>query len=403
MEYKKIKYLLLFIILILFLFGIIKLFSLSFDRGNFFPDYSSLRQGPSGTKILVESLKELPNIDLKRNFRPLSKISRGSNTTIFYLGGEKKGLYYNEDLLKEFNRLLLDGGRIVISFFPVKTKLYPLESHKNSHEDSTLAEYESTEQSCGSCGKISADFPKEWGVDFDQMLIDSTFNTTVRLAVPVEEFNEISSKPISWYTSLFFDKLGGAWKVLYKADVYPVIIEREFGKGSIVLVADSYFFSNEAMYKERHAELLSYLVSSNRTIIFDETHFNIFESPGIISLVKKYHLEGILFGLLIISFLFIWKNSVSFIPYGNSGLSESEDLKGNYAAQGFINILRKYIPPDNLIQICISEWEKSFKYNKKYFNKMKSIKQPLLNERIGKDNLLEIYKKISDELKRKEK
>ena len=45
----------------------------------------------------------------------------------------------------------------------------------------------------------------------------------------------------------------------------PVVIERQYGNGSIVLVADSFLVSNEALRSERHPRLLARLFAGPPT------------------------------------------------------------------------------------------------------------------------------------------
>jgi len=51
-----------------------------------------------------------------------------------------------------------------------------------------------------------------------------------------------------------------------------VVIERDFGKGSVVIATDSYFVSNESMEQDRHADLLAWLIGANKNVVFDEAH-----------------------------------------------------------------------------------------------------------------------------------
>ena len=65
---------------------------------------------------------------------------------------------------------------------------------------------------------------------------------------------------ISWHTNLYFEVFDDSWQTLYSVDDKPVIIERTMGKGTLVLCADSYFISNEALRSERHPQLLVWLL-----------------------------------------------------------------------------------------------------------------------------------------------
>ena len=92
---------------------------------------------------------------------------------------------------------------------------------------------------------------------------------------------------ISWHTALYFDDLDDFWRVVYTANGRPVVIERSYGKGSLVLLADSFFLSNEALRSERHPELLAWTLGESANVVFDETHLGIFKQPGVLGLIKK--------------------------------------------------------------------------------------------------------------------
>jgi hypothetical protein len=76
------------------------------------------------------------------------------------------------------------------------------------------------------------------------------------------------------------------------------------------------------------------------------------------SLMRKYRLHGLVAGLLVLAGLFIWKNSVSFVPpYPEPAATEA--VVGRDAAAGFINLLRRNLPADQLLRVCFEEWTKS--------------------------------------------
>jgi hypothetical protein len=67
-----------------------------------------------------------------------------------------------------------------------------------------------------------------------------------------------------------------------------VVVERQVGRGTIVMASDSYFLSNEALQRDRHADLLAWLVGSGTQVVFDEAHLGIVEKPGVATLMRKY-------------------------------------------------------------------------------------------------------------------
>jgi hypothetical protein len=151
---------------------------------------------------------------------------------------------------------------------------------------------------------------------------------------------------------------------VYAAAGKPVIIERTWGKGTLVLCADSYFLSNEAMRNERHPKLLTWLVGSGSTIIFSETHLGVMETPGVASLLRKYRLMWFVAALGTLALLFVWKNAVNFVPPHDAGFIAEERSEKDVMA-GLVNLLRQNIPSRDILPVCFEEWKKSFSHRQK--------------------------------------
>ena len=163
------------------------------------------------------------------------------------------------------------------------------------------------------------------------------------------------------HTSLCFTNLTNGWMTVYQRDQKtPVVVERKFGAGSVVLVADSYPFSNEAMFKDRSAPLLAWLLGSGRDAIFDEAHLGIVERPGLATLMRRYQLHGLIFSLLLVAGLFVWKNSLSLVPpHPETAAGAGPVVAGRDSASGLVNLMRRGIAPAEIINVCFAEWKKS--------------------------------------------
>jgi hypothetical protein len=190
--------------------------------------------------------------------------------------------------------------------------------------------------------------------------------------VTVESDDPALPPSISWHSGLVFTNLNQAWRIVYSRGSEPVLVERKFGSGSVVLSTDSYFISNEAMAKERHADLLAWVVSPSRRVVFDEAHLGIVQSPGVSTLIRKYRLHGLVVGLLLLAALFIWKNSVPFVPTrGNEALEAF--VAGRDSAAGFVNLLRRHVSSKELLNVCLVEWKKSFAHGKYSASRMRRV------------------------------
>jgi hypothetical protein len=164
---------------------------------------------------------------------------------------------------------------------------------------------------------------------------------------------------LSWPPALFFSRPGGEWRVLYRCDGTPCVMERKYGLGSVVIASDSYFLSNEAMRAERAPRLLAWLAGSRPRIVFDETHLGVRENPGIATLVRKYNLGGLLAAIAGLAALFVWHSTSPFLP-PKPDRDDAQIITGKDSAAGFVSLLQRGIPPSRLIEVCLGEWKKSF-------------------------------------------
>jgi hypothetical protein len=335
---KRASVIAIFLVAGFFIFGLIRLFNLRFETGDIYPRYSSLRADPLGTKALYESLDHI--VPTSRHLQPWSKLGEGRGSTLLFLGAEPEGLKFRKDELQRLESFIAGGGRLVISL---------VTQYRKRPAPITTGDEERL---------IPAG--ERWDFDFAYAALPKDEAGEYSHA-PARRLVEVSQLPlqITWHTAIYFRSLGSEWKTVYAiSNDLPVLIERRLGDGQIVICSDPYLFSNEALLAERRSELLSWLIGPARRVIFDETHLGIREEPGLATLARRYRLQGLAAALLVLALLFVWKNAVPFVPAGSS-ISESASIKGRETAAGFANLLRRNIPPGELIGICISEWKKS--------------------------------------------
>jgi hypothetical protein len=99
--------------------------------------------------------------------------------------------------------------------------------------------------------------------------------------------------------------------------------------------------------------------------------------PGVLRLIKNYRFHWFIFGVAILALLFIWKNSVYFVPPPKSSRSQQNKdfVSDRESTQGLISLLRRNIPKRRLLQICMREWERSIQPEKRFRgDKLKQIK-----------------------------
>ena len=370
----------------LFFYGVAQLFLLRYEKGDVYPPYSTLRSDPLGTKGLYEALDRLPALTASRNFRPLPRLQPATPITLVYAGVTHRAAWENREL-STFNALVLGGTRAVFAFSPVEKTADSADDQRADEEARARKQAARNAQKKPKGKKLGAknrdaekkpaegkgeDADEEpeknpavsfrvvaqsWGFAFDYLPADKKQEYD-RVAVRADEKSKLEPK-ITWHTALCFKDLKPGWKVLYACDGRPVVIERRHGHGSIVLAADAYFLSNEAMRKERHPQLLAHLFDGPPALVFDEEHLGVSDDPGIASLARKYRLHGVIAGVLLIALLFVWKNAVRFIPAYHDDNRDSDIVLGKESAAGFINLLRRTIKPADILPLCLAEWRKS--------------------------------------------
>ena len=358
-----------------FLAGAVNLFLLRFEAGDVYPVYSSLRADPLGTKILYEGLEGIEGMTVSRNYRALPKLGDNGPKAVLFPGTTSLSLeYVDEGEAKALEALATEGGRLVILLYPErglrpkKERDEAAPEKKNEKEGGKQAQKKTggekdqdadDEESGGKPRWVSLEDRWKFGVVRDEAP-QKQDRDTVMTAVLATNAHGLPGS-VTWHSGLSFKDPGTEWKTVYNRNSRPVVIERSFGRGTIVIATDTYFVSNEAMRKERNPDLLAWLVGGNSTVIFDETHFGIQENPGIAALGRKYRLTGMFGGVLLLALLFIWKNFAGLVPPFEDERRDREQgmWSGRDTLSGLSGLLRRTISGREILGVCFEEWKKS--------------------------------------------
>jgi hypothetical protein len=343
-------------------YGFYKLLELRFESGDVYPPSSSLRNDPLGTKVLYDALADVPGVSVSRNYQALDKIANPGGATIFYSGITSEAL--DQDTADNLNALVNKGARLVLAMEPElaprrvpngqATAANPKKPRKGSQTHAKKGSQTDEDETTVPTVDFRT-FMAGWGVtvEFRKSQRDTSQDLVAEAVQPNLE------RGLTWHTAVYFPHPSGEWRILYTCEGQPAIMERPMGAGSIVLAADSYFLSNEAMRKQRAPLLLATLLGSNARIIFDESHLGVQEQPGIATLVRKYNLGGLVVALAVLAGLFVWQTGSSFLP-SLPDQDDAEVVTGKDSAAGFISLLRRGIPPTRLIAVCMEQWKQSF-------------------------------------------
>jgi hypothetical protein len=284
-----------------FTYGLIRLFSVQFAAGEVYPEYSTLRTDPAGAKLLYDSLALTPGLTVARNFEPLDAIGEAT-AAIFLLSLFPDQFGASEDpYLKTIERLAARGNRIVVAMDF---------SWRGRPEE--VAELE-----------------RRWHV---------------RFGVDAEK---------SHVHHLYFAEARD-WQVLDRAGSRLLAIQRDFGKGSVVLISGSDDFSNQSTAAMDRLPLISAAIGSRTRVVFDEAHLGIAESGSVVALARRFRLLGTAAGLAVCAVLFLWKNAAAFPPPAPAAHAES--LAGRTSLSGLVTLLRRHVPPADLAATCWRKW-----------------------------------------------
>ncbi|MBF0570820.1 MAG: DUF4350 domain-containing protein [Candidatus Omnitrophica bacterium] len=347
------------IILAVFLTGLMELFNLRFQKGDIYPAYSSLRTDPLGSKVLFRSLSYFKNLSVRRNYQSFERLEGNPDSILLYFGAGSKDFQLREKgFFQSLDQYVIQGGRVVISFLPsqqtsAQVKAIPEKKEKKSEspnhdQDEKDRNFDSME--------------KHWGIvlTYENLIFKKNGEFVAKkfflTQKPFNNFQKQLPLSIPWHSTMSFKYSNDSWHTLYTFNEKPVMVEKNLGRGSIVLMTDSFFFSNEALLKDRQVPLLSTLFQGRKEIIFDEYHLGVISQHGIIDLIVQYRLHFFLLSLFCVFVLLVWKNSsLAFQDQQNNATVQLIETKKDYF-EGLSSLLRKNILIKNILAVCVEEW-----------------------------------------------
>ncbi|MFO1460218.1 MAG: DUF4350 domain-containing protein [Verrucomicrobiota bacterium] len=327
--------------------GLWRLFELRFATGDIYPSGSSFRADPSGTRAYFESLARIPGREVQRGLLPLSSVRGGAETTLFLLELNPAERALGKRDWAAVKDLLANGGRVVIS---LAAERFPRETQGSG---TNLRTRPVTIQ-----GSESLEFPN----------LAPTPSATNRTQ-PASALRTASAPTelparIPWRGDVF-EKVPEGWTSLYEVDGVPVVMQRAMGRGTLVLLASNDLLTNDALRHQRQTALLAWLSGTGTRFLFDETHLGTRLDPGILTLVRRYGLGGVLAGLVAVTALALWRAVSGLAPRIPTPTTDSRDVVlGRDAATGFTQLLRRSVPTEELLSLCVAEWRRSLPANR---------------------------------------
>lgn len=332
--------------------GLAWLFQMRVAHGDMFPAYSSLRADPLGTRALHDALARVAGLRVERNYQPVHDLESSPARTIVF-AGMRRAAWTNlprEDF-DALDAALRSGSRVVLAL-RAETARTPEE---RDEERATAAERARRLKKVDPENKqpkfMPVDFRRRWGVDVkERMLMDrgaGARRTDDDRATGLPE-------ALQWKSDVFFALEPDAdWHVIYRRGSEPVLAERQLGHGSLVLVADSYVLSNEALQNNRASSLLTWVIGPHARVVFDEAHLGVVARVGVAALARRYGLSGAFFMFLLLAGLFIWRRMALFVPPAES---EAEVALSYHPAAGLEALMRRALTTGELAAACTAEW-----------------------------------------------
>lgn len=373
-----------------------------FSSGDIYSHYSSKRSDPLGARAFYESLERLPGIEAQRNFDSLQRIkSLDEDTTLMLLGLPRINLTELRatddspvlDAVRNGTRLVIvmNPGFVPMSYneneddknwFERREELKEKRRQKNSKKDEGR---DSEKEGGDDEGESEEDEGSDSESDEDEapgepllehlaidIMVPETFERpddgwAVKLA-PV--YKSKGNKKVSltppqnfpnWHSQFRFEKMGKLWTNVALVDDLPVVVERVYGKGKIIMASDVYFVSNEALWKGGDTSFLWWLIGGKKKVVIDETIHGSVESGGIMKLILRYRLHGFFAGLFIFIALLAWSSGSSLVPGSEEmerGLiSGGATVLGEDSSSGLVSLLRRSIRPTDVLDKCVKIWE----------------------------------------------
>lgn len=300
------------------------------DTSENYPAYSSLNNGENGTKAYFEALARL-GFAPSRNYKMLSKIF-GLRAAVFYAGQSLSSFRYSDEKdLEQFEKLATRGARILIALDPEavisiekpKQPGHPVDSHPP--EDN---------------------LKKRWGVELSY--VERTIPQDNR-----ELLAKLNMLPVNWQ----FSSWPNDWTPSRLRNGSPLFLERVFGTGGIVLIANSKLFTNRELLVHPDTEVLAVAPGAYHNIVFDENHLGLADTGTVLGIAAAHGLAWMLLGFLVLAILYVWRSSVSFVPPAAAPVEAA--VGGRDAHLALSHLLMQSVPSKSVLRAAGEEWNRS--------------------------------------------
>jgi hypothetical protein len=317
-----------------------------------YPVGSSFRADARGCMALYESLGRIPGVQTVRFLRTFSNLPPAKGRSLVIAG-----INPQTNILQIKDRQSLSGWVEAGGTLIVALAVEDGNSGKAGSPDYQLVPPAKAQRSPSPNSKSTPPTEEYW----IETLQGSGLNV-YRHADPSARHrfgSRLFTTSGSWLGPIYFPNPQSPWRVVAEADHLPVVIERSFGRGNVVLIADSYLLTNGSLANGRETGFLGWLFRKPITVLFDESHFGLTENPGVVSLARRYGLESAFFVLLMLAFLFVWANRYSLLPKTPDRSPGNLIVPGQGGETVLVNLLRRSLSPKDLLSTSAELWRKA--------------------------------------------
>ena len=373
--------------------GIVTMLGARVSSGDTFPIYSSHRADPLGTRVLYEALGQMPGVSCERNYQPVKKLKGGSGDLLIMAnvqGWQTQTHCGCDDGGEAITAWAKAGGRVILALaqrpgfsFKSEDDLKALRRRlREEKEKKTKKEKEKEEASAekADSNKPAAGEKKEQknddeeddnvrylGCAYDLFLHERRFwlggDDLPPPPAPTPHLPLQEDEMPNWFSYSYLRPTPageGQWHALATKGDRAMVMRRQVGKGDIIVCTDSFFLSNEALWREPHSAFLAWLVGDARRVVFEERAHGVGDDDGIMTLARRYRMHGLFLGGILLFALFVWRNATSLVPPDEAadlGHWRGDAVAGHGAASGLVSMLRRGIKPGELLQKCFASWE----------------------------------------------
>jgi hypothetical protein len=316
-----------------------------------YPVASSFRADARGCRALYESLHRVPGVQTARFLRTFSNLPPADGRSLVIAGINPQINLLRVQDRKSLSAWAEAGGTLIITL--------AVEDKNSGNAGSPDYELVVPQKEQGSPSPNTKSIPPT-----EEFWIETLQGAGVHVFRHVDTsarhhfVSSVFATSGSWLGPLYFRDLQSPWRVVAEADHLPVVIQRSFGRGNVILIADSYLLTNGSLASDRETGFLGWLFRKSATVLFDESHFGFIENPGVVSLARRYGLDSAFFVLLILALFFVWANRYSLVPKSASRSAESLIVPGKGGETVLVNLLRRSLPTKDLLSTCAELWRK---------------------------------------------